>query len=63
MTLLQSDRNNVIGLADFSPPPAPLRRIADACNVLLSPVLRRLADRSRKRRQRAQLGLSLLLVA
>jgi uncharacterized protein YjiS (DUF1127 family) len=58
MTLLQSDRNNVIRLADFSPPPAPLRRIADACNVLLSPVLRRLADRSRKRRERTQITLA-----
>jgi uncharacterized protein YjiS (DUF1127 family) len=58
MTLLQSDRNNVIMLANFSPPPAPLRRIADAYNVLLSPVLRRLADRSRKRRERTQITLA-----
>jgi uncharacterized protein YjiS (DUF1127 family) len=58
MTLLQSNRDKIIWLADLSPRPAPLRRIADACSALLSPVLRRFADRSRKRRQRAQISLS-----
>ena len=59
MTLLQSNRDKIIWLADLSPRPAPLRRIADACSALLSPVLRRFADRSRKRRQRAQISLAL----
>jgi len=58
MTLLQSNRDKIIWLADLSTRPAPLRRIADACSALLSPVLRRFADRSRKRRQRAQISLS-----